>query len=60
MFFQEVKSALFGHTNGLPIFGFITGLGGRDITPSTFKEIAQYTQERDEPQENITWVGVKT
>jgi pyruvate/2-oxoacid:ferredoxin oxidoreductase alpha subunit len=59
MFFQEVKSAVFGHTNDLPIFGFITGLGGRDITPSTFKEIAQYALERDEPEENITWIGVK-
>ena len=59
MFFQEVKSAVFGQNDGIPIFGFITGLGGRDITPSTFKEIAQYTQERDEPEENITWIGVK-
>ncbi len=59
MFFQEVKSAVFGQNDGIPIFGFITGLGGRDITPSTFKEIAQYAQERDKPEENITWIGVK-
>ena len=59
IFFQEVKSAVFGHTDGLPIFGFIAGLGGRDITPSTFREIAQYTQERDEPEDNIVWIGVK-
>jgi pyruvate/2-oxoacid:ferredoxin oxidoreductase alpha subunit len=59
MFFQEVKSAVFGQNNRIPIFGFITGLGGRDITPSTFREIAQYAQERNEPEENITWIGVK-
>jgi len=59
MFFQEVKSAVFGQTNGIPIFGFITGLGGRDITPSTFREIAQYAQEKEKPEENIVWIGVK-
>jgi pyruvate/2-oxoacid:ferredoxin oxidoreductase alpha subunit len=59
MFFQEVKSAVFGHTDGLPIFGFIAGLGGRDITPSTFREIAQYTQEKKKPEDDIVWIGVK-
>jgi pyruvate/2-oxoacid:ferredoxin oxidoreductase alpha subunit len=59
MFFQEVKSAMFGHSDGLPVFGFIAGLGGRDITPSTFKEIAQYAQEKEKPEENIVWIGVK-
>ena len=59
MFFQEVKSAVFGHTDGLPIFGFIAGLGGRDITPSTFREIAQYTQEKEKPEDDIVWIGVK-
>lgn len=59
MFFAEVKSAVYGHCDGLPLFGFITGLGGRDITPSTFKEIAQYALKKDKPEEDIVWVGVK-
>ncbi len=59
MFYQEVKSAAFGQTNGIPIFGFIAGLGGRDITPSAFREIAQYAQEKEKPEENIVWIGVK-
>lgn len=58
MFYQEVKSAMYGHSNGLPLFGFIAGLGGRDITPTTFKEIANYSLERDKPEEEITWIGV--
>ncbi len=58
IFYQEVKSALYGESDGLPLFGFITGLGGRDITPSTFKEIAQYVTERDKPEERIVWIGV--
>jgi pyruvate/2-oxoacid:ferredoxin oxidoreductase alpha subunit len=59
IFFQEVKSALYGHVDGLPLFGFITGLGGRDITPSTFKEIALYTLSKNKPEEEIVWIGVK-
>ena len=59
MFFQEVKSALYGHDDSLPVFGFIAGLGGRDITPSTFKEIVDITLSKDKPEEEIIWIGVK-
>jgi len=59
MFFQEVKSALYGQVDGLPLFGFITGLGGRDVTPSTFKEITHYALSKDKPDEEIVWIGVK-
>ncbi|MFB0565330.1 MAG: pyruvate ferredoxin oxidoreductase [Candidatus Aminicenantaceae bacterium] len=58
VFYQEVKSALYTQSNGLPLFGFITGLGGRDITPSTFKEIAQYSLKKEKPDEEIVWIGV--
>jgi len=59
IFYQEVKSAMFGHHNSLPIFGFIAGLGGRDITPSNFREILGHVQEKDKPEEEIIWIGVK-
>jgi pyruvate/2-oxoacid:ferredoxin oxidoreductase alpha subunit len=59
IFYQEVKSALYGESDGLPLFGFIAGLGGRDITPLNFKEIAQYVLEKDKPEERIVWIGVK-
>ncbi len=59
MFFQEVKSALYGHDDSLPVFGFIAGLGGRDIMPSTFKDIADIALSQDKPQEEIIWIGVK-
>lgn len=58
IFYQEVKSALYGQYNGLPLFGFIAGLGGRDITPSSFEEIARHTLEQDKPDEKIVWIGV--
>jgi len=59
MFFQEVKSALYGQDKSPPVFGFIAGLGGRDITPSTFKEIVDITLSKDKPEEEIIWIGVK-
>jgi len=59
MFYEEVKSALYGHNDGLPIFGFIAGLGGRDITPSTFKEIINLALKKKRPEEEIIWIGVK-
>ncbi|MDH4258531.1 MAG: pyruvate ferredoxin oxidoreductase, partial [Candidatus Aminicenantes bacterium] len=58
MFFQEVKSAMYGHDHDLPIFGFIAGLGGRDITPATFREIVKFSLEKNKPEEEITWIGV--
>ncbi len=59
IFYEEVKSALYGHSDSLPVFGFIAGLGGRDITPTTFKEIADHTLTKDRPEEEIVWIGVK-
>lgn len=58
IFFQEVKSALYNQNNQR-IFGFITGLGGRDITPSTFREMVQYTLRNEKPEEQFVWTGVK-
>jgi pyruvate/2-oxoacid:ferredoxin oxidoreductase alpha subunit len=59
IFFQEVKSALFGAADGLPVFGFIAGLGGRDITPGDFGDIARYALSHDKAEEEIVWIGVK-
>ncbi|MFP4082098.1 MAG: pyruvate ferredoxin oxidoreductase [Candidatus Aminicenantes bacterium] len=59
IFYQEVKSSLYGHNSRIPLFGFIAGLGGRDITPSTFMDIAHHALEKDRPDENIVWIGVK-
>jgi pyruvate/2-oxoacid:ferredoxin oxidoreductase alpha subunit len=59
IFYQEVKSALYGHSDSLPVFGFIAGLGGRDITPTSFKEIADHALTKDRPEKEIVWIGVK-
>ncbi|MGA2587250.1 MAG: transketolase C-terminal domain-containing protein [Candidatus Aminicenantales bacterium] len=58
IFAQEVKAALLGHAR-VPVFSFIAGLGGRDITPASFREVVDYTVARPEPDEEIAWIGVK-
>ena len=42
-----------------PIFGFIAGLGGRDVTPEPIKEVINTTLANDAPPEEILWIGVK-
>jgi len=61
IFYQEVKSALYGHADGLPVFGYVAGLGGRDITPETFKDIARdaLSRKKTATAEEIVWIGVK-
>ena len=59
IFYQEVKAALYGRDHDVPLFGFITGLGGRDVTPSTYREIAEMAMAKSRPDEDIYWIGVK-
>ena len=39
------------------IYGFITGLGGRDITPESINEI--YEKTKNVPEKDVTWIGLK-
>ncbi len=59
IFYQEVKSALYGQDGMPPVFGYVAGLGGRDITPGDFKEIYRSASAADRPAEEIGWIGVK-
>jgi pyruvate/2-oxoacid:ferredoxin oxidoreductase alpha subunit len=57
IFAQEVRAALYGKTE-IPVFGFVAGLGGRDVRPRLIREIIDYAEKHDEP-ENLVWMGVK-
>ncbi len=59
IFYQEVKSALYGRDGTPPVFGYVAGLGGRDITPGDFKDIYQSASSKNAPYEEIGWIGVK-
>jgi pyruvate/2-oxoacid:ferredoxin oxidoreductase alpha subunit len=54
IFFQEVRAALCGVAGAPPVHGFIAGMGGRDITPSTIE--AALGQARGEPVPESTWL----
>jgi pyruvate/2-oxoacid:ferredoxin oxidoreductase alpha subunit len=58
IFYQEVKSALYGRTD-VPIIGYITGLGGRDVTPKVIRSIAEKAMKDEKPERDINWIGVK-
>lgn len=50
--YTDLKSKL----SDKEIYGFIAGLGGRDITPNNIKEIIEKTKN---PREDVTWIGLK-
>lgn len=59
IFAEEIKSALYNGAHRPPIFGFIIGLGGRDVTPASIRGIAEYAFEHDAPETEIIWREVK-
>ena len=56
---QEIKRVMFNVSNKPQIQGYIVGLGGRDITPQTIKDIYNNVKELDKPQDRDIWIGLK-
>lgn len=59
IFAQELRATLYHREERSEIFGFISGLGGRDVTPELIKEAIQYTLTHPRPEEEILWLGLK-
>ena len=61
IFYQELKAALYGQNGGREptVFGFIIGLGGRDITLQDIRDIIDFALEAEKPEEDIIWMGLK-
>jgi pyruvate/2-oxoacid:ferredoxin oxidoreductase alpha subunit len=59
IFAQELRASLYPREERPQVFGFISGLGGRDITPDLIEEALQYTLEHSQPGEEILWLGLK-
>ncbi|MDZ7289069.1 MAG: pyruvate ferredoxin oxidoreductase [candidate division KSB1 bacterium] len=60
IFYSELKSALYGQDGAPLVFGFVAGLGGRDVTPQTINEILDFTKAHDFPEKEIYWIGLKS
>ena len=56
---QELRASLYHHEARPPIFGFVSGLGGRDITPDLIEEAIHYTLEHSQPEGDVLWLGLK-
>ncbi len=59
IFAQELRASLYSREERPQIFGFVSGLGGRDITPDLIEEAVRYTLEHSQPEEEILWLGLK-
>ena len=58
IWFQELKSALYALPDAERprMYGYIAGLGGRDITPETIRRIIETTRKRATPDPETVWV----
>lgn len=59
VFGEEVKSALYNAGHRPQVFGFVAGLGGRDVRPKDVADMARFAIEAERPEDDIIWMGVK-
>ena len=57
IFAQEIKGALQGDQCGLPVYEFIAGLGGKDVTDKDIEQIIEQTDSMPNSGES-TWIGL--
>ncbi|MBN1930565.1 MAG: pyruvate ferredoxin oxidoreductase [Desulfobacterales bacterium] len=58
IFAQEIRAALCNYPEHPPVFGYITGLGGRDVTPEILEDIYWRTRNNATPKAESQWVGL--
>jgi pyruvate/2-oxoacid:ferredoxin oxidoreductase alpha subunit len=58
IFAQELRAALYNAEAPPKIFGYIAGLGGRDVTPETIEDIYWQTKKADRLQTENMWIGL--
>ena len=57
----EIRSALYGMEGGHPpVFGYIAGLGGKDLVPEAIAEMISQCQEGERPAREDLWIGVES
>jgi pyruvate/2-oxoacid:ferredoxin oxidoreductase alpha subunit len=59
IWFQELKSALYGLPDAErpKIYGYVMGLGGRDIGLESIEDVIRRTLDRDRPEPETQWLG---
>ncbi|SFN03553.1 pyruvate ferredoxin oxidoreductase [Thermodesulforhabdus norvegica] len=59
IFAQEIRAALCNDPNRPLVFGYVAGLGGRDITEEVLFEIYEDTKKKDRPERPDIWIGLR-
>ena len=59
IFAQEVRAALCNFPEHPPVYGYVAGLGGRDITTEVIEEIYWLTKNSTAPENESLWVGLR-
>ena len=58
IFAQEIRAALYLMDSRPPVYSYIAGLGGRDVTPETIEEIYVRTKQSERPAPESVWIGL--
>jgi hypothetical protein len=58
IFAAEIRAVLAGQADAPPVFGYVVGIGGRDVRVETASEVLDDLMGRDDP-ELALFVGVK-
>lgn len=59
IFAQEIRAALYSLQQKPELFGFIAGLGGRDVTEAVIRDIYRRTRDNAAPESDAIWVGLQ-
>jgi len=58
-FAHEVRAAFCNEKKHPPIFSYITGLGGRDVTMQMLNDVFYQTYQLSDPPEQSLWIGMR-
>ncbi len=58
IFCQETKAALYNLARqpAPPVFGFLSGVGGTNVSPDLIEQAVRFTIQHDRPTENAIWI----
>jgi len=59
IFAQEIRAALCNEPERPVVFGFIAGIGGRDVTMDVLNDIYRKTKEQESPEGESIWMGLQ-
>jgi pyruvate/2-oxoacid:ferredoxin oxidoreductase alpha subunit len=59
IFAHELNAAFCNEKTRPPIFSYIAGLGGRDVTPQVLNDVVYQTYKCSQPEKHSVWVGMR-